>query len=326
MELIQQGRGWLQDGEGPDAVLEETASQIKATSDKTEQTAWKLVAAEAYLERGAAAEALENASEALAHFKHIGSRDCEAAAASIVADIHLFNQDGPAAAAAASAGADACQRARDSKGEAAMLLKLATANLIAMEDPHSAANAAISSCLLFRSVGDSTGEVAALEAVARAHLLYDPESALKAAKEASAVCDANSNFKAKASIAPIIAAAKAQIATEQHADQAHSFSCRGDKGVKHKWPVVLQQRGMRAPDLFAVEETLQKRANDLSVSETRPSTGNIDKGTTTKAPVTYMRKSFKWTLGQHATDEAWYRQELVYLPPKMEDTEAAAAA
>eukprot|EP00913_Durusdinium_trenchii_P013139 g12334.t1 len=34
--------------------------------------------------------------------------------------------------------------------------------------------------------------------------------------------------------------------------------------------------------------------------------------------VKFSRKAFKWTFGNHKTDEAWFRQELTYLPPPTE--------
>jgi len=321
MEIIQQGRRWLyEDGEGPEAVLEETAEQLKAATDKASQAAWTLVSAEALLAKGAAAESLEKASHARAVFSQLGLKICEAAAAFVVADVLLFQQDGQAAAAAASAAVEACQAAGDAKGEASMLLQLARAHLTSMQDPYSAAKAAISSCLRFRSVGDSQGEVAALEVAARAHLLYDPEQALKAAKEASALCDSTGNFKAKASVAQTLAAAKAQIATAQHADQAQSFSCRGDKSVQFKWPKVVQQNGPAAPDLFVVQDNA---STSVELAEQRaPDRGNISSGHAHKPAVNFMRKAFKWTAPRHATDEAWYRQELVYLPPPREEVAA----
>mmetsp|Transcript_93360 Transcript_93360/g.166028 ORF Transcript_93360/g.166028 Transcript_93360/m.166028 type:complete len:325 (-) Transcript_93360:115-1089(-) len=316
MDLILQGKGWLQDGEPPSAVLEETDEQLKAATQNQSKAAWKVVAAEALLMQGCIAEALELGAEALAQFKQLHLRDCEIAAYSVVIDALITKQDMGAVETASNAAA-VCRQASDGKGEATMLLKLAEAHLATMQDPYAAAKSAISSCLLFRSVNDVQGDADALEVAARAHLLYDPEQSLQAAKEALTLCQQAGHFKAKARVEKTLAAAKAQIAISQQAAQAQSQSSRGDRAVQHKWPKVPQQRGLPVPDAFAVqaresEETgtrlaLQKEgAQKVQTASASP----VD-----KPGANFMRKAFKWTSGAHKTDEAWYRQELVYLPP-----------
>eukprot|EP00913_Durusdinium_trenchii_P033161 g31044.t1 len=119
------------------------------------------------------------------------------------------------------------------------------------EDPYAAAEAAIASCLLYREAGNSGGEAEALEVAARAHLLYDPEQAFKAAKEALAVCSGGGALTALAQIEKTWAAAKAQLHTAQRAEQAKSISCRGQSASTYKWPKVPQIRGPPAVDVFA---------------------------------------------------------------------------
>lgn len=317
MDLIQQGRGWLQDGEGPDAVLQETAEQLQATTDAQSRAAWMLVSAEAFLAKGLPEEALDKASQALGQFRILGLVACEAEAASVLSDVHLFKQDASSAAAVASSAAELLRSSGDGLGEARLLLKVAEAHLLSMEDPYTAARNAISACLLFRSVSDSQGEILSLEATARAHLLYDPEQALKAAKEALSICDSSGHFKVKPKVVQTLAAAKAQIATAQHANQAMSFSSRGDRGAQYKWPKTAQQMGPAAVDIFAVEEVPRPGTGELAVQ-----TPGEKLPAVSKPPMSFMRKPFKWTVGKHATDEAWYRQELVYIPPSREEVVA----
>eukprot|EP00434_Breviolum_minutum_P032958 symbB.v1.2.029155.t1/scaffold3143.1/size62517/4 len=52
--------------------------------------------------------------------------------------------------------------------------------------------------------------------------------------------------------------------------------------------------------------------------ELKESHGGISAGAKDKAAISYSRKAFKWTKGNHKTDEAWFRQELTYLPPPTE--------
>lgn len=323
MEIILQGRSWLQEGEPPSAVLQETDEQIKAASDSTSQASWQVVAAEASLAKGAADEALQAAAEALARFKQLNMVDCQTLASSVVIDALVVKQDGPGAVEAAQDALGVCRAAGDIPGQAAMQLKLAKAHLTSMQDPYSSAQAAIAACLLFRQVGDSEGDVAALEVAATAHLLYDPEQALQAVKEALAVCQAHGSFKAKASVDRVFAAAKSQIATSQHAEQAKSMSCRGDKTPQHKWPKVPQQRGRAALDPFASQEqsdgTYLSAGSQLAVKEMSNAPVGKLAPTDNKAQVQFMRKPFKWVGTSHKTDEAWYRQELTYLPPPVQE-------
>eukprot|EP00930_Biecheleria_cincta_P007035 TRINITY_DN108176_c0_g1_i1.p1 TRINITY_DN108176_c0_g1~~TRINITY_DN108176_c0_g1_i1.p1 ORF type:complete len:330 (-),score=102.74 TRINITY_DN108176_c0_g1_i1:24-1013(-) len=324
MEVILQGRSWLQEGEPPSAVLQETDEQLKAASDNTSRASWQVVAAEASLAKGDPEAALQAAAEALARFKQLNMVECQTAASSVVIDALAMKQDGPGAVEAAEDALGVCRGAGDLPGQAAMQLKLAKAHLASMQDPYSSAQAAIASCLLFRQVGDSQGDIAALEVAATAHLLYDPEQALKAVKEALAVCQVSGSFKAKASVERVFAAAKSQIATSQHAEQAKAMSCRGDKTPQHKWPKVPQQRGRAALDPFSSQElsdgTFVSAGSQLAVKEM--STSRIAMKMSDgekKAPVTFMRKPFKWVSASHKTDEAWYRQELTYLPPPVQE-------
>jgi len=314
MDVILQGRGWLQDGEPPSPVLEEIDEQLKTATPNQSKAAWKVVAAEALLMQGSIAEALESAAEALAQFKQLGLRECEMAAYSVVIDVLTTKQDFGAVETASNA-ATVCRQAGDSRGEATMLLKLAEAHLASMQDPYAAAKSAISSCVLFRSVGDVQGDADALEVAARAHLLYDPEQSLQASKDALALCQQSGHFKAKARVEKTLAAAKAQIAISQQATQAQSQSSRGDRAVLHKWPKVPQQRGIAVPDAFAVQASQELHEDSrlaLQKEAAQKSTGHAP---TDKPGANFVRKAFKWTSGAHKTDEAWYRQELVYLPP-----------
>ena len=92
-------------------------------------------------------------------------------------------------------------------------------------------------------VGDRGGEAAALELAARAHLLYDPEQALTAAKEALAL-------RSSAAVEATLAAAKAQLATSQRAEQARALSCRGQSATAYRRRIAstcLSWRGAGGP-------------------------------------------------------------------------------
>ncbi|CAE7381481.1 ODC1 [Symbiodinium sp. CCMP2592] len=237
------------------------------------------------------------------------------AASAALIDALVLKQDGAAAADAAESAAAACREADDVAGEAAMLLRKSEALLAAMQDPYTAAETAISACLLFRRAGDACGDASALEAAARAHLLYDPEQAIKAAKEALAIASAAGDISALPRIERSMIAAKAQVATAQQAEQAKALSCRGQAAPAYKWPKVLQLRAPAAPDVFAMQERPRAEGGSqlaLRGASTGPAgAAKID----TKPAVAFTRKPFKWNPGYHKTDEAWYRQELTYLPP-----------
>lgn len=312
MELLVEGRQWLKEGEPPQAVLQEVNEQLQAASSDPAKAAWKLLGAEANLAAGDAEKAVPMASEALVLFKKLGNHQAEMDATSALVSA-LMSKDPGAAADVASAAAGVCRDSGDVEGEASMLLYKAKASLASMEDPYAAAEAAIASCLLYRQAGNTTGDAAALEAVARAHLLYDPEQSLKAAKEALAAGSAG-DVTALPGIEQLVAAAKVQVATAQNAEQAKYLSCRGQSGAAYKWPKVPQLRGPPAQDVFA----LQQEPSPQLAMELKESHGGISAGAKDKAAISYSRKAFKWTKGNHKTDEAWFRQELTYLPPPTE--------
>lgn len=302
MEIITQGKGWLQEGESAVAVVEEAKELIKAASDKKTEAAWLVVAAEALILTGAVEEALDLAAQAMATFVQLSLRACEVAAALAVASAHVLRQDWDDAIGALMQALAASHDSGDRATEAEVTLKLAKAYLMQMKDPFTAAEAAVTSTKLFKAVGNKIGEAEAFKAAAEAHLLYDPAQALKAAKQAAALADESGNPKVRAFVAPVLAAAKAQVALSQHAALAQSQSGRGDMYVAHKWPCYAQQRGARVPDLFVVNEYR---------------TSAPGSATTAKAnAASFTRRSFKWTSGRHATDEAWYRQELRLVQPR----------
>lgn len=310
MELLVEGRQWLKEGEPPQAVLQEVQEQLQATSDSQAKAAWKLLGAEAHLAAGEAEKAVPLASEALVLFKKLANHQGEVDATLALVK-GLMSKDPGAAVDVAAAAAGACHDAGDAEGEAAMLLCKAKASLASMQDPYAAAEAAIESCLLYRQAGNTSGDAAALEITARAHLLYDPEQSLKAAKEAMAVCSSG-DVTALPAIERTLAAAKVQVATAQKAEQAKYLSCRGQSGAAYKWPKHPQLRGPPAQDVFALQ---QESSPQLAVEPKQESHGH---GATDKATVSFSRKAFKWYKGAHKTDEAWFRQELTYLPPPTE--------
>lgn len=297
---MQQGRTWLQEGEPPTAVLQETEDLLQTAADNRSKAAWKLVAAEAHLRVGDAVEAIQSASQAMVLFEQLKLREEQMAASAALIDALVLKQDGAAAADAAESAAAACREADDVAGEAAMLLRKSEALLAAMQ------------------AGDARGDASALEAAARAHLLYDPEQAIKAAKEALAIASAAGDISALPRIERSMIAAKAQVATAQQAEQAKALSCRGQAAPAYKWPKVLQLRAPAAPDVFAMQE--RPRAEGGSQLAVRgASAGPVGAAKIdTKPAVAFTRKPFKWNPGYHKTDEAWYRQELTYLPPSGE--------
>merc|ERR1712061_871350 len=98
----------------------------------------------------------------------------------------------------------------------------------------------------------------------------------------------------------ISAAAQSHIATVQNADLATSVAARGDSHIPHKWPKVPQQVGEAMPDPFVVTDYVAPEKSDKK------------KG---KGP-NFTKRAFKWTLGRHQTDGAWFRQELHFMAPK----------
>merc|ERR1711972_1237841 len=252
--------------------------------------AWKLVAAEAYLGKGKASEALSSASEALAIFKESGLKAAEVQAACSVASANLAKQDCEDAIAAVTRALDLTVEVGDYKGQASMFVKLAKAYLMQMKDPYMAARSALSAVQVYDELGDKKGSAQALLVAGEAHLLYDPEAALKVAKDGMTCCDEIGDIKMKAEMAKIVAAAKAHIATMQSADIATSFAARGDSHISYKWPKVAQQVGEAAPE-------------------------KKDSKAKGKGP-NFTKRSFKWTMGRHQTDGAWFRQELQFMAPK----------
>jgi len=303
MEIIEQGKSWLEEGEGPDAVLEEATAQLKS-ADKKGKAAWLLVTAEAYLAKAKPDDALDAASEATALFKELGLKAPEAAGACAIASAHLAKQSWDDAIAATTRALDLCTDAGDLKGEAVMYVKLARAYLQQMMDPYVGARSALMAVQIFSELGDKQGEAAALQTCAEAYLLYDPEEALKVSKEAIAACELAGDFKGKAAVQQTVQAARSQLATMQNADQAGAFAARGDGHVNYKWPRYAQQRGYASPDPFAVEEYVA------------PTNKNEKHGAKAKTP-NFMRRAFKWTAGHHQTDGAWYRQEFHFHPPRV---------
>lgn len=319
MDLIQQGIGWLKEGEAPEAVIEEALEQHEAATEKGARAAWLVVAAEARVATAEADDAADAASQAVAIFREMGQKACEAMAASALSSALAMKQDWEGAVAACSRELAAYKELGNKRSEAQATLKLAKARISLMKDPFEAAQTALAATKLFRAVGDRAGELAALQAITEAHLSYDPEKALEAAKDAATLCDELCDLKAKPLVQRSLAAAKAQIAVSQNAQQAQSLSSRGDQYMPHKWPKSLQQRGARAPDLSAKQYMQEDRRE---VSRVTQSQGNgvktVEMGGKAM-PVrstTFARKSFKWTAPHHPTDEAWYRQELRLLAPK----------
>lgn len=306
LALIQQGRSWLQEGEGPQAVAAEAEELVSAAGgDRRARAAWQLVLAEARLAGGQAAAAAEAATGAAAAFQQAGEKECEVAALAVLVDALLAKGDSEDAVAAAARAGDVCRSMRDSKGEAAASLQFAKAHLQQTTDPYAAACAAMASSRLFVDLGDKRGSAEALHVAARAHLLYDPEHALKVAKDAAAAYEEVRDYRGKAAAAQLAAAAKVQIATAQHAEQATSMTARGDAYVKHKWPRYEQQRGWRPEDPCAYSGyAFQGEQAQAHHAEDKVKTKSL-----------FMRKAFKWTDGRHATDAAWFRQELRFLPP-----------
>jgi len=313
-EILQQGRGWLQEGEAPEAVVEEAAQLLGGAGSDTVRAAWLLVIAEAQLKACCAAEAIEAASESFALFKTSGaSKACAAAAASALADANILKQDFDDAITAASAAANLYARLGDAEGEAAMHLKFASAYLMQMKDPYTAARAALSAAQMFQEQGDKRSLAEALQTAAQAQMLYDPEQALKAAKDALSACGDPRAASLKGEVSRTVAAVKTQIALEQNADMAGAMSSRGDQHITHKWPKVPQQQGEMPADPFAVKAYIAASQGAITNTLTRHEQAMGE--TKEKRGTMFMRKAFKWTEGRHATDEAWFRQELRYLPP-----------
>jgi len=300
MAVIEEGLAWLEEGEGADAVLEEAMAAMQKSSGSM-KGAWKLVAAEAYLGKGKASEGLSSASEALAIFKESGLKAAEVQAACSVASANLAKQDWEDAIAAVTRALDLTVEVGDYKGQATMFVKLAKAYLMQMKDPYMAARSALSAVQVFDELGDKKGSAQALLVAGEAHLLYDPEAALKVAKDGVTVCDEIGDIKMKAEMAKIVAAAKAHIATMQSADIATSFAARGDSHISYKWPKVAQQVGEAAPDPFMVTDYVAPEKKDSKAKGKGPN---------------FTKRSFKWTMGRHQTDGAWFRQELQFMPPK----------
>lgn len=306
LDLINQGRGWLQEGEAPDAVLEEAETNVQVASDGKARGAWLLVMAEAQLVACRPARALEQAAEAAGAFKQEGgaeARACEAAALCALVDAQLATQNCDDAIAGAARAAELFRKVEDRKGEASAFLRLARAYLMQMKDPYTAASAALAAAQAFSDLGDKQGAASAQHIAAQAQLLYDPEQALKVAKDAASGLEDAGDYSGRALVLETVSAAKAQIATMQHADQATSLSSRGDSHVPHKWPQYQQQRGERPEDPFATSAYMAA-ASAPPIAEKKADKAN-----------TFMRKSFKWTDGRHATDGAWFRQELRFIPP-----------
>lgn len=302
MELIQQGVGWIKAGEAPEAVIEEALDLLKSAEDKQSRAAWLVVLAEARVAVAEAEDAADAACQAAAIFRELGMRDCEAAAASALVSALTMRQDWDGAVLASHRELEACKFLKDQAAEAQATLRLAQAQIPQMKDPFAAAQTAILATNLFRRIHDRQGELLALQATAEAHLMHDPEKALEAAKEALALCDELSNLKAKALVQQYLAAAKLQIATLQNAQQAQSLSSRGDQYVPYKWPRPLQQRGKK-PEAEVSSELVVDNSGRKQVAGKPPATQ-------------FVRKAFKWVAPNHATDEAWYCQELRLLQPK----------
>jgi len=299
-EAIEQGRGWLQEGEGPLAIIEEATQLAKETGDLKCKAAWKLVAAEAYLANCAPRDALPLLSEILPIFKEAREHKCELAVLGALIEAHLAEQDWQAAAVSATRAAELARQAKDARREVSMLLKLAEIYLRQMRDPYQAVQAALAARQRSSEVGDAAGKAQALQLAAEAQMLYAPEQALKAATEAVAAWEQVGDHHARAASDQLVTAAKSQVATIQHAVQATSMSCRGDAYTAHKWPQYAQQQGERAMDPFAFE---------TYVPHELPKPHNSEPKTT------FMRREFKWNNAADQTDEAWFRQELRYLPP-----------
>jgi len=305
-DIVRQGRCWLEEGECPHAVLEEVAEKLKGADDQAERAAWLLVSAEASLAACLVDPSLEAAAEAAAVFKAAREKECEAAAMSVLLELHLAKQHWEDAIATASAAAEMSKQLQDTKGQATNWLKMARAQLMQMRDPYEAARVALSAAQLFSEVDDKSGSAEALQLAAEAQLLYDPEQALKVAKEAVAGSGNAGDFRGQAAAHQVVTAAKTHIATIQRADQATSMAARGDDYAKHKWPRYAQQRGEKPMDPFATGEYMGI-AQPLPAEKKKLSEKH-----------NFSRKNFKWNDGRHATDGAWYRQELRFLPPAPE--------
>uniref|UniRef100_A0A7S2Q6R6 Uncharacterized protein n=1 Tax=Zooxanthella nutricula TaxID=1333877 RepID=A0A7S2Q6R6_9DINO len=312
---IEQGRGWLAEGEAPEAVVEEARANMQAASDGVVRGRWQLVAAEAHLAGCQPAEALQEASGAAAALQQAGDARAEAAALGTLVDAQLASQKWDDAIATAARAAELLRGLEDSKGHASALLKSSRAQLMQMADPYEAARAALAAAQASVDSGDTLGSAKAMHVAAQAQLLFDPEQALHVAKNAASKCDEAGDYREKACVLQTVGAAKAQIATMQRATHATSMSGRGDTSTPHQWPQYEQQRGERSWDVFAHGAS---EANDAEAALARASAAEKTKLTKTNA--TFMRKSFKWSDPRHNTDDAWFRQELRYIEPKRQDT------
>jgi tetratricopeptide (TPR) repeat protein len=302
LDTIEQGLGWLEDGEAPDAVAEEAMSQVSSASDKGTKAAWLVVAAEAYAAGGKAAEGIEPASEAVEMFKDLGAKTAESKAACSLASVQLAAMNWDEAVPCTTAAIDVSQEVGDIASTAAMFLKLAKGYLAQMRDPYVAARSALSAVEIYRQLGDNKGMAESLQTAAEGYLLYDPEEAMKVCKEAVSAFDTCCDFKSKVACQQLQTACRAQIAVSQQATAAASTVARGDNVVPYKWPKYAQQRGYPTPDPYIVEEY---------TGPVKPT------GAAEKKQARFQRRSFKWTRGTHATDGAWYRQELHFVPPRI---------
>merc|ERR1719401_2527577 len=302
MGIIAEGMEWLALGEAPVTVVEEAKEQMQKASDQTSKAGWKLVLAEAYIATCKPTEALDSASEALATFKGAGLKDLELKAVIVVAKADVMKQEWDDAIAAYTTALDHCVTLGAFGEQAAVFVALAEAYLKQMKDPYMAARSALSAVQVYGDLDDKKGMVKSLLVAADAHLLYDPEAALKVAKDGVAACEEVGDIQSKAEMLKLVAAAKAQIGTSQQAESAGSFAARGDSHIPYKWPKVPQQEGECPPDAFIVQDYAP------------PEKSKHDK-LKTKGP-NFTKRSFKWTMGRHQTDGAWFRQELHYQPPK----------
>lgn len=306
MDAIEEGLGWLAEGEAPEAVAEEAMAQVSSASDQGTKAAWLVVAAEAYVAAGKAADGIEPASEAVTMFKNMGAKTAESAASCSLASAQLAAMNWDEAVPATTAAIDISQEVGDITSTAGMFLKLAKGYLAQMKDPYVAARSALSAVEIYRQLGDSKGMAEGLQAAAEGYLLYDPEEALKVCKDAISAYDAAGDYKSKGACQQtLMAACRAQIAISQQATAAVSMVARGDGHVPYKWPKYAQQRGYAAPDPFIVEEY------------TGPASKGVKEADKKKGGPRFTRRAFKWTTGHHATDGAWYRQELHFVPPRI---------
>lgn len=308
-DVIVRGRGWFEDGEPPEAVIQEVQELLKESPlDPLAKAALLLVSAEASRNICLLNEASDAAAEAVAIFHQFGEKRCELEAMGVLVELHLNLRRLNDAAELADLAVERSKRFDDDGLRSAALLRLSRVKLVQGDDPQSASHVAIEASKVCAKICDRRGVGEAKAIAAQALLLSDPQSALKHARSALQDTDKVSDAAGRAQASKLFEAAKTQISTIQRAGQATAQSARGDKtAVKHEWAKIGQQRGERAYDQWAHGCGVpgNEEEDSFAVEGEKPKTADVQ----------FMRKNFKWTDGSTSTDAAWYRQELRFLPP-----------